>query len=97
VNPWLLAGLLYFGSGVGLAALRFVRREVRVHLPHAELGWFAGAVLAGGVIGPVLLMWGLAHMPASSASLLLNAEAMFTALIAWFVFHENFDRESRLG
>ena len=66
------------------------RRPVR--LPRGEWLWLAGAVLAGGVIGPVLLMMGLARMPASGASLLLNAEAVFTALLAWIVFRENVDR-----
>ncbi len=36
-------------------------------------------------------------MPASGASLLLNAEGVFTALIAWFVFRENFDRRIAIG
>jgi drug/metabolite transporter (DMT)-like permease len=59
--------------------------------------WLAGAVLSGGVVAPVLLMWGLSGMPASGAALLLNAEAVFTALLAWFVFRENFDRRIALG
>ena len=59
--------------------------------------WLFGAVLAGGGVGPVLLMFGLAGMPASGASLLLNAEGVFTALLAWFVFKENFDRRIALG
>jgi drug/metabolite transporter (DMT)-like permease len=49
------------------------------------------------VLGPVLLMTGLAHTPASSASLLFNLEGFFTALIAWSVFRENFDRRIALG
>ncbi len=51
----------------------------------------------GGIVGPVLLMIGLTGMPASGASLLLNAEGAFTALLAWFVFKENFDRRIALG
>ena len=62
-----------------------------------EVKWLAGAVLAGGVAAPVLLMLGLAAMPASSASLLLNAEAVFTALLAWFVFKENVNARVALG
>ena len=62
-----------------------------------ETGWLAGAVVSGGVAGPVLLMLGLAGMPASAASLLLNAEGVFTALLAWFVFRENVDRRIALG
>ncbi len=96
-SPWLLAGLLYFGSGIGLALARQFRRTESVSLGRADVKWLAIAVATGGVIGPVLLMVGLSRMPASAASLLLNAEAVFTALLAWFVFHENFDRRVALG
>lgn len=97
VDPWLLAGLLYLGSGVGLTLYRRLYRLPKVRLQTNEWVWLAGAVIAGGVMSPVLLMFGLTAMPASSASLLLNAEGVFTALLAWFVFHENFDRRIALG
>lgn len=97
VSPWLLAGLLYLGSGLGLALWRTARRAPAVRLARDEWPWLAGAVLAGGVVGPVLLMLGLSAMPASGASLLLNAEGVFTALLAWFVFKENVDRRIALG
>ena len=96
-SPWLLAALLYLGSGLGLALLRTVRRAPPVVLPPGEGRWLAGAVAAGGVAAPVLLMLGLALMPAAAASLLLNAEAVFTALLAWFVFRENVDRRVAAG
>jgi len=51
----------------------------------------------GGMIGPVLLMAGLAHLPATASSLLLNAESVLTVLVAWFVFHENVDRRIAVG
>ena len=97
VSPWLLAGLLYFGSGVGLWLLRKSRGLPSVSVPPHERLWLAGAVVAGGLVGPVLLMWGLAGMSASGASLLLNAEGVFTALIAWYIFRENCDRRIALG
>ena len=97
VGPWMLAGLLYLGSGLGLLLLRRLRRAVPVQLPLGQWRWLAGAVLAGGVVGPVLLMFGLTRMPASGASLLLNAEGVFTALLAWFAFRENFDKRIALG
>lgn len=97
VSPWLLAGLLYLGSGLGLTLFRRFKHSAAVRLPRAELVWFAGAIVAGGIVGPVLLMLGLSGMPASGASLLLNAEGVFTALLAWFVFKENFDRRIALG
>lgn len=96
-SPWLLAALLYLGSGIGLAVIRLARRSPPAHLPEGQGLWLAGAVLAGGVVGPVLLMLGLAGMQASSASLLLNAEGVFTALLAWFVFRENFNRRVAWG
>ena len=97
VSPWLLAGLLYLGSGLGLTLYRGLIQAPAVRLPRNEVSWFAGAILAGGIVGPVLLMIGLTGMPASGASLLLNAEGVFTALLAWFVFKENFDRYIALG
>lgn len=97
VSPWLLAGLLYLGSGLGLTLYRLLSRAPSVSLPRNEALWFAGAIAAGGIVGPVLLMVGLAGMPASGASLLLNAEGVFTALLAWFAFKENFDRHIALG
>ncbi|RFA09280.1 EamA family transporter [Subtercola boreus] len=97
ISPWLLAGLLYCGSGIGLGLYRLIRRAPRVRLARNEVLPLAGAILFGGIAGPVLLMLGLSNMPASGASLLLNAEGVFTAALAWFVFTENFDRRIALG
>lgn len=96
-GPWLLAALLYLGSGLGLWLLRQVRQSPTTQLARGDWLWLAGAVATGGVAGPVLLMTGLTAMPASGAALLLNAEGVFTALLAWFVFKENFDRRIALG
>jgi drug/metabolite transporter (DMT)-like permease len=99
--PVLLAGLLYCGSGLGLSLWFGVRRIAgaprEAPLARADWPWLAAAVLVGGALGPALLMWGLAATPATSASLLLNLEGVLTALLAWFVFHENFDRRIALG
>lgn len=97
VNPWLLAGLLYAGSGLGLMLFRVLSRRPRVRLPSSDRWWLVGATACGGVLAPVLLMLGLSAMPASSASLLLNAEAVFTAALAWLVFREPVDRRLLLG
>lgn len=103
VDPVLLAGLLYLGSGCGLALWWFVRKRFQkaqkkeASLKAIDLPWLAGAILTGGVAGPVLLMAGLKATAASSASLLLNLEGVFTATLAWFVFRENFDRRIMLG
>jgi drug/metabolite transporter (DMT)-like permease len=97
LSPWTMAGLLYLGAGIGLALWRIARHAPPVRLAPGEWRWLAGAVAAGGVAGPVLLMLGLARLPASGASLLLNFEAVFTALLAWFAFRENFDRRVAFG
>jgi drug/metabolite transporter (DMT)-like permease len=97
VSPWMLAGLLYVGSGVGLGLYRLITRPQRVRLARNEILPLVGAIAFGGVLGPVLLMFGLSGMPATGASLLLNAEGVFTALLAWIVFKENVDRRIALG
>ena len=62
-----------------------------------DLARLGGANATGGVAGPVLLMIGLTLTPASAASLLLNMEGGLTAMLAWFVFKENFDRRIFIG
>lgn len=99
-SPQLLAGMLYLGSGIGLLVVWLTRRSGAPHeapLTRRDAPWLAGAIVAGGVLGPLLLMLGLTRTPASSASLLLNLEGVLTALLAWFVFRENFDRRIALG
>jgi drug/metabolite transporter (DMT)-like permease len=104
VHPVILAGLFYCGAGIGIALLRILAGPI-LNAPAArqqplepkDYGWLAGAVALGGVAGPVLLMLGLARTPAATASLLLTVEGAATALLAWFVFHENFDRRIALG
>jgi len=102
VNPWLLAGLLYIGSGAGLAVVhlggRVVgRQSAEARLAGRDWGWMALVVLAGGIAGPLLLMLGLASTPASSAALFLNLEGLATMAIAWLVFRENVDWRLLLG
>ena len=97
ISPMMLAGLLYAGSGFGLGCWLLVRRlrpreaGAEAPLQRRDVPWLAGAVLFGGVLGPVLLMAGLVGTPASTASLLLNLEGVLTALLAWVVFRENVD------
>ena len=103
VHPIVLAGLLYAGSGLGLIAVHavrvgFAKNAEAIALPsHSDWGWLAVAIVLGGVVGPVLLMLGLATTAASTTSLLLNLESVFTALLAWFLFRENFDRRIAAG
>ena len=55
VSPWLLAGLLYAGSGVGLGLYRLIRRPGRVRIAPGELPWLAGA------IGHAIEQWNFAE------------------------------------
>jgi drug/metabolite transporter (DMT)-like permease len=100
-KPQLFAGLLYLGSGTGLALLWLGRRATTGastnSLTRRDLPWLAGAVLAGGVLAPLCLITGIALTPASTASLLLNLEAVFTAGLAWFVFGEQFHKRIAFG
>jgi len=92
ISPVVLAGLLYLGGGCGLAlsllARGFDPRPREAPLAARDWSWLAGAVLSGGIVAPVLLLWGLAGSGAAATSLLLNFEAVITALVAAALFHE---------
>ena len=96
MSPLALAGLLYLGSGIGLA-IWFALRRAPLNLAMKDAPWLAAAIAAGGVAGPALLMYGLQRTDAATASLLLNFEAVFTAAMAWVVFRENVDRRVFIG
>ena len=93
-SPVMLAGLLYLGSGIGLGAVRTMRDQGwrTPAMSRREWFWYLLAIGFGGVLGPLLLMLGLTRTSAASASLLLNLEAVLTALLAWVVFRENANR-----
>lgn len=103
IDPIVLAGLLYCGAGIGVAMLRRVGLAFQApanreqSLRRQDIPWLAGAIAAGGIAGPILLMTGLARTDAAAASLLLTLEGAATALMAWFIFHENFNRRVALG
>jgi drug/metabolite transporter (DMT)-like permease len=102
VDPWLLAGILYVGAGIGLAIFHFGRKAfglepVEAPLSRADLPWLAAVIVIGGGVGPLLLVFGLSLTSAASGSLLLNLEGLATMAIAWVVFRENVDRRLLLG
>jgi len=102
MSPWTLAGLLYLGAGCGLAVIHFGRDAfampaVEAPLRRADIPWLALVIVFGGMLGPLLLMFGLRSTDAASASLLLNIEGLATMAIAWVIFHENVDRRLLLG
>jgi drug/metabolite transporter (DMT)-like permease len=102
ISPLLLASVLYLGSGFGLLAWLGVRRLAgRAPRAPALAGtgylWLGAAIASGGIVAPGLLVFGLVRTDAGAASLLLNLEAVLTALIAWLAFRENVDRRVFLG
>lgn len=99
VPPIMLAGLLYLGSGVGLSILRVARDRGFRHtgLTADQWPWLLGAIGSGGILAPILLLVGLTRIDASNAALLLNLEAVFTAVLAWLVFRENAGRRVVVG
>jgi drug/metabolite transporter (DMT)-like permease len=102
VDPWMMAGLLYLGAGIGLAAVHLSRNALRLPaleapLRQADVPWLIAVIVSGGILGPLFLMFGLARTEAAGASLLLNLEGLATMGIAWLVFRENVDRRLLLG
>ncbi|CAG0976250.1 hypothetical protein BURK1_01498 [Burkholderiales bacterium] len=102
VDPWVLAGILYLGAGVGLAIVDRLRRLMRLPgveapLRRPDFPRLAIAIAFGGILAPVLLMFGLARSDAAGASLLLNVEGLATMAIAWIAFRENVDRRLVAG
>jgi len=95
-DPWLLAGMLYMGSGLGLGLLALLRPSGQ-RVDRKDIPWLAAAILFGGILAPVLLMMGLKGTQGSAASLLLTTEGVFTSLLAWAVFGENIGRRIGLG
>jgi len=97
VHPLLLAGLLYLGSGIGLGIIILLGQRHGVKLKRADVPWLFATIAFGGALGPALLMGGLTKTTGSAASLLLTLEGVFTALMAWVVFREPFNRRIGLG
>lgn len=95
VAPIPMAALLYLGSGAGTWLLTlFQPRNAEAKLGKADIPWLLGALLAGGVAAPIVLMFSLQITPATTAALLLNFESIATTLIAALVFRESVGRKT---
>ncbi|MGZ3771310.1 MAG: DMT family transporter [Bdellovibrio sp.] len=101
IDSWILAGILYFGSGIGLLCvllIQFLKTKSFPKFPvKKDWIWLIGATVFGGILGPVFLMKGLTLTPASTSSLLLNVEGVLTSAIAWLIFKEHYDRRIIVG
>jgi drug/metabolite transporter (DMT)-like permease len=99
IEPIPLAAFLYLGSGLGLFVFHLLQRkktkvDIEAPIQRSDLVWLAGAILAGGVIAPIILLFGLRYTPGATASLLLNFEGVATTLIAALVFNEAVSRQA---
>lgn len=99
IPPVAMAGLLYLGTFLGLflyslaaSKKKFTLENKSSRLEKKDLPWLLGSTVAGGIIAPVSLMMGLNLISGFSASLLLNMEGLFTAIIAVVIFKENAGR-----
>ena len=95
IEPIFLAAFLYLGSGFGLLLLQILQpkgkntKSIEASLKKTDLSWLAGAIIAGGIIAPIILLFGLRDTPGATASLLLTFEGVATTLIAAIVFKES--------
>jgi drug/metabolite transporter (DMT)-like permease len=98
VRPVLLAGLLYLGAAIGLWLHRALRgASSEAALTRADALPLAGVVVCGGLLGPVLMLLGLARVTALTGSLLLNLEAPLTVVLAVVLFGEHLGRHALLA
>lgn len=91
MNALVLAGLLYIGAGLAVTPHTLAHPPDRAAI---RRDWkpAAVAVIAGGAIGPALLVAGLARTSAASASILLNLELAATVALAATIFREHLGR-----
>jgi drug/metabolite transporter (DMT)-like permease len=91
-----LAGLLYLGAGLAVVP-SVVRRPPTVVAVRQEWRPVTVAVIAGGAVGPALLIAGLERTSAASASIMLNFELAATVALAATVFREYLGRRVVAG
>jgi drug/metabolite transporter (DMT)-like permease len=98
VQPVFLAALLYLGSGMGMLLFKVIKHRRSISMPveaqlsASDIPWLTGAVIAGGVAAPIVLLFSLRDTPAATASLLLNFESIATTLIGTLIFKEAIGR-----
>jgi drug/metabolite transporter (DMT)-like permease len=94
LSPLMLSALLYLGAGLALSAYRFVLAggTSEAQITRRDLPSICGMIFFGGMLGPILMFFGLQRLSALTGSLLLNLEAPFTALIAIGLMREHLGR-----
>jgi drug/metabolite transporter (DMT)-like permease len=99
VSPLMLAALLYLGAAAIISVFRALslargRQSAEARIRRSDIPALSGVIALGGVLGPVLMLFGLARISALTGSILLNLEAVFTSVLAVLVFHEHLDVSS---
>lgn len=98
LGPFQLSGLLYLGAALGV--LPSVWRGGWRSLSQSDIATrrrLAGAIGSGGILGPVLLLFGLRLAAAASVSLWLSMEAVATAVLGGLFFHDRVGRSGWMG
>jgi drug/metabolite transporter (DMT)-like permease len=100
IDPIVLAGFLYLGSGLGLLLIKVFQsigkksKKSEAKIVGTDFIWLAGATIAGGIVAPIILLYSLRATPATTASLLLNFESVATTFIAAIIFKEAISRRA---
>jgi drug/metabolite transporter (DMT)-like permease len=88
LGPLTLAGILYLGAALAIAAPAWQGRSLLTKPPASKLVRIAAAVLLGGAVAPALVMLVLARTSAANVSLWLSLETVFTSVVATLFFRE---------
>jgi drug/metabolite transporter (DMT)-like permease len=85
-----LAGLLYLGAALGVIPLILKERRFSWpwNLDRKTALRLLAAIILGGVLGPVLLLFGLDLASSASVSLWLNLELIATILLGYLIFRD---------
>jgi drug/metabolite transporter (DMT)-like permease len=97
--PYQLAGLLYIGAALGVLPLIFRTGGIRSprRLSRRNRWLLLGAIVFGGILAPVLLLFGLRLASAASVSLWLPLELVATALLGYLLFREHLGARALMG
>ncbi len=94
MSPLTLAGLLYFGAALAMIPFSFKGGSPELRRKPDQLLKMSGAVVFGGILGPVLILLGLNVASSASVALWLNLETVATAILGWLFFREHLDRRT---
>jgi drug/metabolite transporter (DMT)-like permease len=91
IQPQSLAGLLYIGAAIGVLPVVMRKGSIRWpwHASRRTILLLTGAIVLGGILGPLLLLIALRFANAGSVSLWLNLEFVATVILGHFLFREH--------